>query len=162
MRAAESGRIVIVTSISAAQAWAQEPLYCISKAAQMSLVQTLAVELAPFGILVNGIGPGVIDVKSHGMSGNRARPEVVQHYHDRIPLRRLGTPEEIADTIAYLTSVTYMTGQTLYVDGGLLATGLAYIGSLREDVLARVTRPRGAGASLQPRAEARSGTRKRP
>lgn len=132
------GHIVIITSVSAAQGWAQEPLYCISKAAQMSMVQSLAVELAPFGIIVNGIGPGVIDVSSQGMSGNRAFPEIEQHYLDRIPLRRMGTPEEVAHTIAYLGTVTYMTGQTLYMDGGLLASGLAYIGPIREAVLQRL------------------------
>ena len=132
------GHIVIITSVSATQAWAQEPLYCVSKAAQMSIVQTLAIELAPFGILVNGIGPGVIDVQSHGMSGNRAHPEIEQHYLDRIPLRRMGTPEEVALTIDYLGKVTYMTGQTVYMDGGLLANGLAYINPIRQKVLNRL------------------------
>ena len=117
------GHIVIITSVSAAQG---------------SMVQSLAVELAPFGIIVNGIGPGVIDVSSQGMSGNRAFPEIEQHYLDRIPLRRMGTPEEVAHTIAYLGTVTYMTGQTLYMDGGLLANGLAYIGPIREAVLQRL------------------------
>ena len=138
MRAEGRGHIVVVTSISAVQAWAQEPLYCISKAAQMSLVQCLAVELAPFGILVNAVGPGTIDVKSKGMSGNRSRPDILQHYYDRIPLARMGAPEEIAETIWYLAGVTYMTGQTLYVDGGLLAAGLGYFGSLKRDTLARL------------------------
>lgn len=132
------GHIVIITSVSAAQGWAQEPLYCISKAAQMSMVQSLAVELAPFGILVNGIGPGVIDADSQEMSGNRAHKEIEQHYLDRIPLRRMGSPEEVAETIAYLGSVTYMTGQTLYMDGGLLASGLNYIGPIRDEVLDRL------------------------
>ena len=138
MRLQKFGRIVVVTSISAAQAWAQEPLYCISKAAQMSLVQCLAVELAPFGILVNAVGPGTIDVKSKGMSGNRSRPDILQHYFDRIPLARMGSPEEVAETIWYLASVTYATGQTLYVDGGLMAAGLGYFGSLKKDTLARI------------------------
>lgn len=163
MRTAGAGRIVVVTSIGAEQAWAQEPLYCISKAAQMALVQTLAIELAPFGILVNGIGPGVIDVKSHGMSGSRARPEILQHYRDRIPLGRMGSPEEVAEAIWYLTSVTYMTGQTLYLDGGLLATGLGYIGTLREDVLSRLERERptaGGAARRHGRRTVRDGSRR--
>jgi NAD(P)-dependent dehydrogenase (short-subunit alcohol dehydrogenase family) len=138
MRDRGAGHIVIVTSISAVQGWSQEPLYCISKAAQASLVQSLAVELAPFGVLVNGIGPGVIDVKSRGMSGNRARPEILQHYVDRIPIGRMGSPGEVAESIWYLSGVTYMTGQTLYMDGGFLVAGLGYIGSLRDSVLARL------------------------
>ena len=132
------GHIVIITSVSAAQGWAQEPLYCISKAAQMSMVQSLAVELAPFEIMVNGIGPGVIDVQSHGMSGNRKSPEIEQHYLNRIPLRRMGSSEEVAQTIAYLGTVTYMTGQTLYMDGGLLASGLSYIDPMRAAMLRRL------------------------
>lgn len=129
MRAKGAGRIVIVTSISAVQGWAEEPLYCISKAAQSSMVSTLAVELAPFGILVNGIAPGVIDVSSREMSGSRARPDVLRHYYERIPLGRLGSPQEVAEAIWYLSQSTYMTGQTLYLDGGFMATGLGYIGT---------------------------------
>jgi NAD(P)-dependent dehydrogenase (short-subunit alcohol dehydrogenase family) len=134
------GRIVVITSLSAAQAWAQEPLYCVSKAAQMSMVQCLATELAPYGILVNAVAPGVIDVRSRGMSGNRARADIRQHYEDRIPLGRYGAPEEVAEAIWYLATVTYTTGQSLYLDGGFLAAGLGYFGSLRKDVLARVDR----------------------
>jgi NAD(P)-dependent dehydrogenase (short-subunit alcohol dehydrogenase family) len=156
MRTQGHGRIVVVTSISAAQAWAQEPLYCISKAAQMSLVQCLAVELAPFGILVNAVGPGTIDVKSKGMSGNRSRPDILQHYYDRIPLARMGSPEEIAETIWYLAGVTYATGQTLYVDGGLLAAGLGYFGSLKKDTLARIA----DNAATRPSALSRRGALK--
>lgn len=129
MRVNSAGRIVIVTSISAVQGWAEEPLYCISKAAQSSIVSTLAVELASFGILVNGVAPGVIDVRSREMSGSRARPDVLRHYHDRIPLGRFGSPQEVAEAIWYLSHSTYMTGQTLFLDGGFMATGLGYIGS---------------------------------
>lgn len=138
MRRACSGRIVIITSISAYQAWAQEPLYCISKAAQHGMVQALAIELAPFNIQVNAVAPGVVEAKSQGMSGNRARPEVLQHYHDIIPARRFCTPQEVAEAIWMLGQATYMTGQAITIDGGLMANGLAYIGSLRDDVLARL------------------------
>jgi 3-oxoacyl-[acyl-carrier protein] reductase len=137
-RAQSRGRIVIVTSISAYQAWAQEPLYNVSKGAQHSLMQTLAVELAPFNIQVNAVAPGVVEVKSQGMSGNRARPEILQHYHDRIPAGRFCAPEEVAEAIWTLSRATYITGQALTIDGGLMANGLGYIGSLRDDVLARL------------------------
>jgi NAD(P)-dependent dehydrogenase (short-subunit alcohol dehydrogenase family) len=137
---AVAGRIVVITSLAAVTAWAQEPLYGISKAAQLGLVQALAIELAPLNIVVNAVGPGIVQVKSKGMSGNRSRPEIVQHYLDAIPLRRMAEPREIADAIAYLARATYATGQTLYVDGGFLASGLAYIGSLREDVMSRLSR----------------------
>ena len=138
MRRANAGRIVVITSLCAHQAWAQEPLYNISKAAQHGMVQTLAVELAPFNIQVNAVAPGVVEVKSQGMSGNRARPEILQHYHDIIPARRFCTPQEVAEAIWMLGKVTYMTGQAITIDGGVMANGLAYIGSLRDDVLARL------------------------
>lgn len=138
MRRAKAGRIVIITSLCAYQAWAQEPLYNISKAAQHGMVQTLAVELAPFNIQVNSVAPGVVEVTSQGMSGNRARPEVLQHYHDIIPARRFCTPQEVAEAVWMLGQATYMTGQAITLDGGVMANGLAYIGSLRDDVLARL------------------------
>jgi NAD(P)-dependent dehydrogenase (short-subunit alcohol dehydrogenase family) len=99
-------------------------------------------------ILVNAVGPGIVHVKSTGMSGNRSRPEILQHYLDTIPLRRMADPAEIADAIAFLARSTYTTGQTLYVDGGFLANGLAYIGTLREDVMARLQQ--GALAPARP------------
>lgn len=125
------GNIVVITSISAQQGWAGEPLYCASKAAQGSLVQCLAVELGPLGVLVNAVGPGPVEVRSRRMSGNRAIPGVLEHYLDRIPLGRLARPEEVAEAAWFLSNTTYITGQTLYVDGGFLATGLAYISPLR-------------------------------
>lgn len=136
-----AGRIVIVTSVSAYQAWAQEPLYNVSKGAQHALMQTLAVELAPFNIQVNAVAPGVVEVNSQGMSGNRARPEVLRHYHERIPAGRFCTPAEVAEAIWTLSNATYMTGQALTLDGGLMANGLAYIGSLKDDMLARLDGP---------------------
>lgn len=136
MQMQRSGRIVVITSIASLQAWANEPLYCISKAAQMAIVQTLAVELAPFNVLVNGVGPGIIDTSGDGMSGNRARPEIARHYRERIPLDRFGTPTEVAEAVWFLTGATYMTGQTLYLDGGFMASGLGYFGSMRAEVAA--------------------------
>lgn len=138
MRRAGAGRIVVITSVSAHQAWAQEPLYNISKAAQHALVQTMAVELAPFNIQVNAVAPGVVETQGQGMSGNRARPDVLRHYHDIIPARRFCTPQEVAEATWVLAHATYMTGQALTIDGGVLANGLAYIGSLRDEVLARL------------------------
>jgi len=142
MQAQRSGRIVVITSIAALQAWANEPLYCISKAAQMAIVQSLAVELAPFNVLVNGVGPGIIDTSGDGMSGNRARPEITRHYRERIPLDRFGTPAEVAEAVWFLTGATYLTGQTLYLDGGFMASGLGYFGSMREEIVAARIKPR--------------------
>ncbi len=134
MREQAKGHIVVITSIAGEQAWAQESVYCLTKAAQSSLVQCMAIELAPFGILVNAVAPGIIDVKSKGMAGTR-EGEVYRHEMERFPLGRFGAPEEIAEAVHHLTSVTWMTGQTIYVDGGFLATGLAYFGAAKQRLL---------------------------
>lgn len=134
MRARNKGHIVVITSIAGVQAWASESVYCLTKAAQSSLVQGMAIELAPFGILVNAVAPGIIDVKSKGMAGTR-EGEVYRHEMERFPLGRFGAPEEIAEAVHHLTSVTWMTGQTIYADGGFLATGLAYFGAAKQRLL---------------------------
>jgi 3-oxoacyl-[acyl-carrier protein] reductase len=135
MRAARRGHIVTVTSVAAEQAWAGEFVYCATKAAQRAMTQSMAVELAPFGVLVNAIGPGLIEHKSASMAATRNQGEVMQHDLDRTPLSRFGDPDELANAIHYLASVTWMTGQTLYVDGGFLASGLAYFGQARDQLL---------------------------
>jgi NAD(P)-dependent dehydrogenase (short-subunit alcohol dehydrogenase family) len=131
MRPAGRGHIVVITSVAADQAWAGEMVYGATKAAQRSLVQGMAVELAPFGILVNAVGPGIVDHRSGSMARTRDDAEVHRHDLDRTPLARFGAPEEIAEAVHFLTSVTWMTGQTIYVDGGFLASGLAYFGQAR-------------------------------
>jgi NAD(P)-dependent dehydrogenase (short-subunit alcohol dehydrogenase family) len=137
MRAARRGHIVTVTSVAADQAWAGEFVYCATKAAQRSMTQGMAIEMAPFGVLVNAIGPGLIEHKSASMAATRDQGEVMQHDLDRTPLGRFGDPDELALAIHYLASVTWMTGQTLYVDGGFLASGLAYFGQARDQLLKR-------------------------
>ncbi len=128
MKAVRRGQIVVITSVAAEQAWAGEPVYCMTKAAQRSLVQALAVELAPYGIRANAVGPGIIDHASQNMARTRDQGGVLQHDLDRTPMARFGKPEEIAEAVAFTTRATWMTGQTVYVDGGFLASGLAYFG----------------------------------
>jgi NAD(P)-dependent dehydrogenase (short-subunit alcohol dehydrogenase family) len=135
MRAAGAGRIIIVTSLCALQGWAKESVYCLTKAAQQSMVQSLAVELAPFGILVNGVAPGLIEKTGDSMAKTRTDPQVYRHDHERTSLGRFGTVAEVADAVAYLTTVTWTTGQTLVLDGGFMATGLGYFGTARERLL---------------------------
>lgn len=132
MRAAGSGRIVIITSVCALQGWAQESVYCITKGAQQSMVQALAVELAPFGILVNGVAPGIITKTGDSMAKTRQDPEVHRHDLERTSLGRFGTVEEVAEAVAYLARSTWGTGQSLVLDGGFMATGLGYFGAARE------------------------------
>lgn len=132
MKGVGRGSIVLISSVAAEQAWAREIVYAASKAATRSLVQGLAVELAPFNIRVNGIGPGPIDHAAHGMASTRSDPDIHRHEIERTPLGRFGTPDEVADAVALVASTPWATGQTLYVDGGYLATGLGYFGPARD------------------------------
>lgn len=136
MQAAGGGRIVHITSVAASTAWATEPIYCVTKGAQASLTQAMAIELAPFNIQVNAIAPGPLEVNSVSMVGTRADPVVLRHDLERTPMGRFGRTEDIVRAVRFLAQATWMTGQTIVVDGGLLATGLAYIGGLRQGLKA--------------------------
>jgi 3-oxoacyl-[acyl-carrier protein] reductase len=131
MKAQRAGHIVVVTSVCAEQAWVGELAYSASKAAKRSLVQSMANDLAPFGVLVNALGPGLIEQKSQDMVSSRDDPEVFKHDMDRTPLGRFGDPDELAEAAHSLAAATWMTGQTMYVDGGFLAAGLAHFGEGR-------------------------------
>jgi NAD(P)-dependent dehydrogenase (short-subunit alcohol dehydrogenase family) len=150
MTRVRTGRIVVITSVAAEQAWAGEMVYCATKAAQRSLVQGMAVELAPLGVLVNAVGPGIVEHRSAAMARTRDDGAVLAHDLDRTPLGRFASPEEIADAVAFLARTTWMNGQTIYVDGGFLAAGLGYFGAAKEKVAGTVPDP-GQGCSL-PRA----------
>jgi NAD(P)-dependent dehydrogenase (short-subunit alcohol dehydrogenase family) len=119
-RARQKGAIVFVGSwIGSAPANGLLP-YCVSKAGIDMLAQCLALELAPHGIRVNVVAPGVVDA---GVSAQIFRdvPERRKALEDVIPLGTLGRPEQVADAVAYLLSdaAEYVTGTTLTVDGGI-------------------------------------------
>ena len=137
MRRVRQGSIVLISSVAAEQGWAQESVYSATKAATRSLVQGMAVELAPFNIRVNAVGPGPIEHRAAGMAATRADPEVHRHEIERTPLHRFGTPDEVADAVALVARMPWATGQTLYVDGGFLAAGLGYFGAARAALAAR-------------------------
>ena len=129
------GHIVAISSTAAMQAWADEAVYAASKGATAALVRGMAVDLAPFGIVVNAVAPGSIDTP--GVTPEiRENAAVVQHDLDRTPLARWGRPEEIAAAVRFLAETTFMTGQSITVDGGFLASGAAFYGS-RRDALTR-------------------------
>jgi NAD(P)-dependent dehydrogenase (short-subunit alcohol dehydrogenase family) len=95
--------------------------YCASKAAVNALTRSGAVDLAPLGIRVNAILPGFVDTE-----GTRATPkEAAQHFAQRAPARRNGTPEDIAAAALYLASAAgaFVNGHCLVVDGGLTIAG---------------------------------------
>ncbi|WP_024512709.1 SDR family oxidoreductase [Bradyrhizobium sp. ARR65] len=95
--------------------------YCLSKAIVHDLTKLLAYECAPLRINVNAIAPGIIDTPMHG----RPREETEARHSGRIPLGRVGVPEDIAGLAVFLASpaASYMTGQVVHVNGGMLMNG---------------------------------------
>ena len=115
MLRARFGRIVNVASVVGPRANAGQSNYAASKAGLIGFTKTVAVEVARRGITVNAVAPGFVETKLTQDIGNG----VV----DAIPARRVGTPEEVAACVRFLTSeeASYVTGTTLTVDGGMSA-----------------------------------------
>lgn len=123
MRRRGEGSIVALSSIMGiAYGWDEHVHYSAAKSGVIGLVRGLAVELAAGGVRVNGVAPGYIRTAQLLSKENSLGPEGAEAAAAFIPMKRLGTPEDIADVIAFLASdaARYMTGQVLVVDGGLL------------------------------------------
>nr|WP_306265475.1 SDR family oxidoreductase [Pararhizobium sp. IMCC3301] len=118
------GAIVNMSSINAQVAIPAIPAYCASKGGVMQLTKVAALALARNNIRVNAVGPGSIDTEM--MAGVNANPDAMKMAMSRTPLQRMGTAREIGDVVAFLCSkkASYVTGETIYVDGGRL--GLNY------------------------------------
>jgi 3-oxoacyl-[acyl-carrier protein] reductase len=118
MAAQGSGRIVAVASTNAF--WMETTLaaYNASKAGVVALVRTAAMELAPRGVTVNAVGPGLIATDL--TAGLTQDPERSAAYLRQIPMARFGTPADVASAVAYLVSpeAAWITGHLLVVDGG--------------------------------------------
>jgi NAD(P)-dependent dehydrogenase (short-subunit alcohol dehydrogenase family) len=123
MREAGGGAIVNITSISGLRASTLRTAYGTSKAGLAHLTQQQAIELASLGIRVNAVAPGPVDT---AMAKAVHTPEIRAAYHDAIPLNRYGLEQEIAEVIFFLCCdrSSYITGQTIAVDGGFEATGI--------------------------------------
>ncbi len=119
----KSGKVISVSSNSADLAPPYSSPYCVSKAGLSMFTRCLATEWAPFNICVNAVGPG--DVLTAMTEPVLADPEMKKFMLESIPLGRLGKTREIALLVVYLASEAsdYMTGQTLYIDGGQLSRG---------------------------------------
>lgn len=123
LRQLGGGRIVIVSSIWGVIGWPDATAYSASKAGLVSLVKTLGRELAPEGIIVNGIAPGVTSTPQlhvDAMSAGLSLAEMEQQYATSIPLGRVARPEEIAAGVAFLADrrLQQMVGTILQVNGG--------------------------------------------
>lgn len=118
------GRIINIASVASGQVGvgiAGGAHYTASKGGIIGLTETLAVEWAPLGITVNAIGPGAIDTPM--VAGAGFTPEALAGLLARVPLKRMGRPEEISALVVFLASeeASYVTGATCFADGGWLA-----------------------------------------
>jgi len=111
------GTIVNVVSVAGVRASPGQANYAASKGGVIAFTKTLAAEMARYGIRVNGIMPGLLEV---GM-GSRLDHRVTEQRIEQVPLGRLGTAREAADAVLFLSSqeASYIVGQVITVDGGL-------------------------------------------
>ena len=112
-----TGRVVVISSLYGFLSRYGRMPYVISKHGLIGFVKTLAIELGSIGATVNAVTPGYINTK---MTSKNNTPETIEKIVKGIPVGRMGTPEEIADAVAFLASEqnTYINGHDLVVDGG--------------------------------------------
>ena len=125
------GSIVNMCSVNAVFAIANQVPYSASKGGVNQLTKVMALALAPYGIRVNAIGPG--SIMTDMLASVNDNPEAKRRLLSRTPLGRIGDPAEIAAVAAFLASdeASYLTGQTIYADGGRLP--LNYTVTVKED-----------------------------
>lgn len=118
------GKIIIITSAAAISAFDHNSLYCVSKAAAARFTQTLAREWAPYNINVNAIGPSWTLTEAAKLMLEKSEDYRLKEMA-RIPMGRAATPREIGLLAVYLASDAsdFVTGQNIYIDGGLTAGG---------------------------------------
>lgn len=120
-----AGRIIVISGIDSHQAMEGHGVLGAAKAAMESLIRTLALELGPRGITVNGVSPGFIETDSSRMYVERGLggdyDAAVERLVAATPIRRAGTVDDVAGLVRYLASdaAGFLTGQTIIMDGGL-------------------------------------------
>jgi glucose 1-dehydrogenase len=119
MQAKAGGKVINVSSVHEELPFPHFTSYCASKGGIKMMTRNLSIELAPLGITINSIAPGAIETPINKNLLND--PVKLKSLLDNIPLKRLGTPEDVAGIAAFLASSDsdYMTGTTTFVDGGL-------------------------------------------
>ena len=120
MLAKTKGALIVVSSTAAFHSTKGNPAYNASKAGAVGLARTLGEAYARDGIRVNGIAPGLVDTKLTKVTTDN--PKRLEATLQKIPMRRLGTPDDMAGVALFLASPlsAYVLGQTIVVDGGLL------------------------------------------
>ncbi|OVZ56302.1 dehydrogenase [Pigmentiphaga sp. NML080357] len=121
VRGARGGSIITLSSMTAEVAMSNQLAYGASKGAVRQMTKSMALAMAPHGVRVNALGPGSIDTDI--MATITDNKDALRTVLSRIPMTRLGRPEEVAGAAVFLASddASYVTGQTVYVDGGRLA-----------------------------------------
>ena len=122
MKEKQRGKIINLSSVREVRGYTGgNAAYCATKGAVGMITKTLALELAPHNIYVNAIGPSLIITA--GTIHIQQNPELAKKYSSMIPLGRLGTPNDLIGAAVFLASEAsdFMTGQTLFIDGGLTA-----------------------------------------
>ncbi|MDR2357194.1 MAG: glucose 1-dehydrogenase [Oscillospiraceae bacterium] len=117
MRRQRGGVVINVTSIDATLSSPHEPLYCFIKAGMEHLTRALAKEYAEYNVRLNNLAPGLIATDLA-----RANPEMFRKLEESIPMKRAGTPDEMADIAAWLASdeASFVTGATIEANGGMV------------------------------------------
>ena len=113
------GRIINITSVHEDWPMPGNIAYCLSKGGMRMLTRTAGVELAKYGILVTGVGPGAVATPIN--TSTMQDPELMKKLNDAIPLGRMAKPSEVAKVVAFLAGdASYTTATTIFADGGMM------------------------------------------
>jgi NAD(P)-dependent dehydrogenase (short-subunit alcohol dehydrogenase family) len=115
-RMGEGGSFVIFSGVAAVKIVAGTMAVAITNAAADTLVRSLALELGP--IRVNAISPGTVDTGAWDALGEQGKADYFANISDRNPAKRIGTTDDIANAVLFALTSTFLTGQTLHIDGG--------------------------------------------